>query len=652
MNAARASVAVALAAAVAALSAPAAPTTPRVGAYSIVLGSNCDGDVRAYWLRADGSRLTPLLPREPPLDPRAVSGNGTTISYTDEDWIYVSRADGTRLRRLVGYGGGSVALSHDGALLAFSRPNGIWIVRTDGRGLRRVTSGHDDETPDWSPDAKEFVFIRVTDGRETAVVQPLRGKARVLVHGGGSPTWSPDGRWIAFLDLGDSARHGLWIVQPNGGHRHRVARDAWAVAWSPDGRRLAFADLSGHLYVVGIDGRGLRRLPLDGARASAATWSPDGRRLAVLGSIDDEEAQIWVVGSDGRGLRRLTRACENDLIGWTRLAPVLTVVPRSERVLGAETVATRDPVNGFSADGSRVVFIAASSPTECRHLAVWTPATKSLQRVSTRRPATCAPYGEGDVEGVELAGTRVAWEWISSCGNFCYFVLASATLAQHSTATIAADVTPNDESADFGLHGHGDLLVFNDGSRLVRIGVGRERCSGGADWAPRPASVCSMLRSGAHAAPVESVSGGLIAVREPDAVAVIDAQGKLVRVFPFAPEEVSAARLDGGRLVIARAGVLEVYDPATGAGELQRPLPGGYALTDVDGGIAVLQSKDTIMLLRLADGRSFTLAPGHGPRRADLEPPGLYYSYATASGEGRVVLMLRAEVARRLDAGS
>jgi hypothetical protein len=103
-----------------------------------------------------------------------------------------------------------------------------------------------------------------------------------------------------------------------------------------------------------------------------------------------------------------------------------------------------------------------------------------------------------------------------------------------------------------------------------------------------------------------------------DEVAVVDAQGTLVRIHPFLPEEVSAARLDGGRLVVARLAVLEVYDVATGARELSRPLPTGYKLADVDGGIAMLRRAETIMLLRLAAGR--------GPRFADLEPPGLYYS--------------------------
>ena len=133
---------------------------------------------------------------------------------------------------------------------------------------------------------------------------------------------------------------------------------------------------------------------------------------------------------------------------------------------------------------------------------------------------------------------------------------------------------------------------------------------------------------------------------------MLDASGQLVRVFPFDPADVNAARLDGGRLVVWRFGVLQVYDVATGVLELSRPMPAGYRLADVDGGIAVLLGTNTIMLLRLDDGHSLTVTPGQEPTLADLEPPGLYYSYATGDGGGRVVFLPRAELVRQLDPGA
>jgi hypothetical protein len=254
------------------------------------------------------------------------------------------------------------------------------------------------------------------------------------------------------------------------------------------------------------------------------------------------------------------------------------------------------------------------------------------------------------VYDVELAGSRASWSVVESCGNECEVELDTATLEQRSPVALASDVgDAGGGVVDFHAHGNGDLLVFNTQSRLVRVGVGSERCQQPSDVEAR---ICTTLRADAHAVAADSVSGGSIAVRERDAVAVLDSQGKLERFFPFGTGEVSAARLDGDRLVVARSGVLEVYEVATGAGVLQRPLPSGYELVDVDGGIAVLTSEKTIMVLRLADGRSFTLAPGRGFVSAELEPPGLSYAYATVDGGGRVVFVPHAEIVRRLDGGA
>jgi hypothetical protein len=359
--------------------------------------------------------------------------------------------------------------------------------------------------------------------------------------------------------------------------------------------------------------------------------------LMFSGHIGDDPAQIWAVGRGGADLRRLTSQGNNGLAGWTRLDPVLPAaapVPPSEQVLDTDTVATRAPVVRLAADESRVAFITSATPADCKHVAVWIPGGESVARF--RLPGKCFAQGRG-IYDVALAGSRVAW--VAKGGTLCGFTLKSATLADPLPLALAAS-----GCRDYSLHGDGDLLVFNDGSRLVRIGTGREECGGNFSRV----KVCATLRRGADASPVDSVSAGLIAIRKPGVVTVLDAQGKLGRRFPFAPADVSAARLDGGRLVVGRFGVLEVYDVATGARVLTRPMPTGYRLTDVDGGIAVLLQGGTVILLRLADGRSFTLAPGHEPRVADLEPAGLYYSYATPDGGGRIVYVPRSEVERQL----
>jgi len=625
------------------------------GGFWILLGSDRDGQERAYSVRPDGSRLTPLLSLDRALDPIAVSLDGRTIAYIDypeSTHVYVSRANGTGLRQLVPYKGGPVALSRDGKLLAFEKEGGIWIVAADGHGLRRLTAGDDDES-DWSPDGKAVAFVRRSTDQEhlALVVQLLRGGEHVLARGPvtagpGSPRWSPDGRWIAY-DAGDT---GLWLVRSDGTVRRRVARgDIAAFAWSPDGKTIAYSSSTAHdVVVIGADGQGSRRLPVRGMSFSRLSWSPDSRLLA-LGSPD-----TWVVGVDGRGLRRVASGV---LAGWTPLAPArppaAPMLP-SERVLDARTVETRRPVVALSADGSRVAVIVGRTAADCDHVVVWTSATRDLDRFVS--PAPCREGGHDSgptLYAVALAGSRAAWASYFDCGNYCHDVrVTTATLAQRSTVAVVSTSDQAGSGIDFHLHGAGDLLVFNEGSGLVRIGSGHGNCPDGGGVPLPAAAICTTLRDSSQACCVDSVVGALIALRESDAVAVLDGQGKLVRVFPFAAGEVGAARLDGGSLVVARAGVIEVYDAATGAAQLQRPLPSDYELADVDGGIAVLRQKNTIRLLKLSDGRSLTLTPGRGPVFADLEPPGLYYSYATGDGRGRLIFLPRTEVLRRIGAGS
>ena len=97
-----------------------AGTSARPGDYRILLTSNRDGQSRGYSMRPDGSRLTPLLPRGRALVPTAVSRDGSTIAYQGHSGIYVSRADGSGLHRVVGTGFSTAALSTDGRVLAFA----------------------------------------------------------------------------------------------------------------------------------------------------------------------------------------------------------------------------------------------------------------------------------------------------------------------------------------------------------------------------------------------------------------------------------------------------------------------------------------------------------------------------------------------------
>ena len=623
-------------------------TDARTGAYRIVLESDIERSTLAYTIGSDGSRLTPVLPPNRDFWPMDVSRDGRMIAYGYSGTIYVSRASGTGLRRVVRGEAYEPTFSPDGRRLAYSfgRKSQIGVIGTNGHGRRRLAAQSAGEM-DWSPDGKALVYATGPSEASLVVMHPLRGGRRFLARKASGPKWSPDGRWIAYASMTRyGVRTGVWLVQPDGRRRHRVAGAA-SFSWSPDGRTLAVGAAPRGITLLRADGRVVRRIRLPGlSELGRLAWGPGGRTLIF---DRDRIRQVWTVGVDGRGLRQVTRFGNNLVLGWTRLSPTRPPVPPllpTERVAGPRMVVTRTPIVDLSADGNRVAVALRATAADCSHVAVWTPATGSLARSAPRR--TCGEWlTDISLYDVEFAGSRAAWANLGGCGNFCDHTLGSAVLGSKATQQLATVSHDAGEPWDFHVRGDGDLLVFNDSSRLVRIGSGRERCQEGL----RLAAVCTTLRRGDHAAPVESVSEGLIAVRENDAVAVLDERGALVRLFPFAASEVTAARLDAGRLVVSRAGVIEVYDVSTGAGLFQQPLPARFRLVDVDGGIAVLLRNNSLLLLRLEDGRSRTLTPGRGPVHADLEQAGLYYSYATTGGGGRVAFMPRSEAEPARSAG-
>ncbi len=77
---------------------------------------------------------------------------------------------------------------------------------------------------------------------------------------------------------------------------------------SPDGTQIAFSsDRVGAtaLYIMNIDGTGVRRLTHFKEFANAPSWSPDGTKLAFAAQ-DSGNFDIFTVNVDGSGLKRIT----------------------------------------------------------------------------------------------------------------------------------------------------------------------------------------------------------------------------------------------------------------------------------------------------------------------------------------------------------
>lgn len=144
--------------------------------------------------------------------------------------------------------------------------SGIWVVEADGSGAHKIASGVD-------------------------------------------PQFSPDGSLIAYA--GTEAR-GLFVMNADGSDPHEITsgNDDYP-SWSPDGRSLAFVHSTGvrsAIFVVGADGRGLRRLTSGDDADSHPDWSPNGTLITFARTSLRRrlpKPQVMTIGPNGSGLSAL-----------------------------------------------------------------------------------------------------------------------------------------------------------------------------------------------------------------------------------------------------------------------------------------------------------------------------------------------------------
>jgi Tol biopolymer transport system component len=123
---------------------------------------------------------------------------------------------------------------------------------------------------------------------------------------------------------------------------------------SPDGSRIAFvvADYSqatGDIYVVNLDGTGLRRLTDDSELDDSPAWSPDGSRIVFRSYRSGLDGELWIMdAADGGGLRNLTPQRGSAVIDHRRPA----WSPDGDRIAFASTAGGTWDIWTMRADGS------------------------------------------------------------------------------------------------------------------------------------------------------------------------------------------------------------------------------------------------------------------------------------------------------------
>ena len=214
--------------------------------------------------------------------------SGQEKAWAKADWCMAPVWVGGRLAFAQN---GQVWLSSEGvtavAIVIPAIPAGA-RVRLTGDGARVAWS---DGTYLW---ARPHLDGELADGEPGLLV----ADTRVLDF-----AWSPDGRWLAYLIAAENLSPELWVADVDGdGEPVLLAQGQAEIfstpSWSPDGQTLAFSRAplgaatasASDIWLVNVDGGGLRPLLRNDLEESSPAWSPDGHYLAF-----NRAGDVWVL---------------------------------------------------------------------------------------------------------------------------------------------------------------------------------------------------------------------------------------------------------------------------------------------------------------------------------------------------------------------
>ena len=126
------------------------------------------------------------------------------------------------------------------------------------------------------------------------------------------PNISPNGQQIVFnYNAGDGPD--LYVINVDGTGLRQLTADHASLfpRWSPDGKRIAFATVSdlgtAVIATMSVSGNGRRKsLTSDLWDSFAPTYTPDGKQIVFQSSIGGFVSAAWIMNVDGSNQRRLT----------------------------------------------------------------------------------------------------------------------------------------------------------------------------------------------------------------------------------------------------------------------------------------------------------------------------------------------------------
>jgi tetratricopeptide (TPR) repeat protein len=272
-------------------------------------------------------------PTRTPVPPATLSGKIAFPVWNPDNAkydTYITNADGSGRRPVVDQMH-QPALSPDGVWLALNgtRANSehLILMKSDGTNMREITDFVEDGQPIWSPDGKKLAFASNRHGDKQFRIYiiddvPFAGGTagdRTLNLGpddvrGQMPAWTADDRIVFQGCSRDSPRNecngtGLYIMSAIPGLQEpkQLTEHSEDTAPAVYGSQIAFMsnhDGNWEIYIMGIDGTGVRRLTDNTANDGLPTWSPDGRTLAFVSNQGGPWA-VWAMSPNGSNRRKL-----------------------------------------------------------------------------------------------------------------------------------------------------------------------------------------------------------------------------------------------------------------------------------------------------------------------------------------------------------
>ena len=168
-------------------------------------------------------------------------------------------------------------------VMSYTDTQNIYMSKPDGSNLRKITnSPFIDISPSFSPSGNEIAFVSRRAGNPQVYIMNKDGtNVRRLTYYGNynqTPSWSPKGDRIAFINLDTDDDFDIFTIDVAGQNIFQLTdftADNEEPSWSPDGLHIAFHSTRGGLpeiYIMNWDGTDQTRIT-SGGKNTQPNWS-------------------------------------------------------------------------------------------------------------------------------------------------------------------------------------------------------------------------------------------------------------------------------------------------------------------------------------------------------------------------------------------